>query len=769
MKRVAALALLAVLQEPAGRTPWLGISMTLEKAVPEVEGKKYPHAIRVHDVVPESSADRAGLLPGDLVVEIEGFDMSDADTVLARLREYIGKRRTGETLAITVVRDEVKLAAKAGDAEIADPEAWQNPKEYLRRSPVGTRLRVEGSRQIKILTLSATLLPRPLLYEPARIPPNAGIWKDLPPSPVESYAARLRAQFQIENDYQDLLNRLGRLYESADPFRLRRAAFAHRSPFHIEPVAQRCLREVTGNDWVDRAAEWLDRPPPGSISPEVTADDLDSLAAGIESALGEAERHRAQAFQALSPEQRKFAMRQIDGLSTALLETVVPGQDSDRVRRKANAELFQLSLRVDYAELFAAARIVEHLACRIVELRSAIEAAWEKRGKPERIFFDKGTKYGKIVVSGKGNSKFAEDVAVSIDLGGNDFYVNNAGSSRGDALPFAIAIDFEGDDAYEATVDGVQGTGWLGVGILIDRAGNDSYIGRRWAQGAAVMGVGLLQDSEGRDTYRAWEMAQAAALWGIARLDEGGGDDRYEASQYAQSVAMPGGLSILREQSGNDSYYCKGRYPTGYGDTGIFEGWGQGCAMGFRGTFSGGIAVLDDREGDDRYEAGNFSQGGGYYFGWGMLRDGAGRDRYVGSRYNQGFAAHQALAFFEECAGDDLYETRMAVIAGLSWDETAVVFVERGGNDRYDAGAFSLGATAHNGFCLFLELGGNDTYEGVAPARAGPNEYHGGTSFSLFIDAGGGEDRYEKKAENNHVRIDGKHGIKADLSGSIPD
>ena len=38
-------------------------------------------------------------------------------------------------------------------------------------------------------------------------------------------------------------------------------------------------------------------------------------------------------------------------------------------------------------------------------------------------------------------------------------------------------------------------------------------------------------------------------------------------------------------------------------------------------------------EGDDVYDAGNFSQGTGYYFGVGVLDDASGNDRYLGSRY----------------------------------------------------------------------------------------------------------------------------------------
>jgi len=96
------------------------------------------------------------------------------------------------------------------------------------------------------------------------------------------------------------------------------------------------------------------------------------------------------------------------------------------------------------------------------------------------------------------------------------------------------------------------------------------------------------------------------------------------------------------------------------------------------------FVVLYDGAGKDRYEAGNFSQGGGYYFGIGMLRDaGTENDVYIGSRYNQGFAAHEAIGFFEEMGGDDLYTTRQAVAQGVSWDETITAFIDHAGDDQF--------------------------------------------------------------------------------------
>ena len=156
----------------------------------------------------------------------------------------------------------------------------------------------------------------------------------------------------------------------------------------------------------------------------------------------------------------------------------------------------------------------------------------------------------------------------------------------------------------------------------------------------------------------------------------------------SQGVALPGGAGWLLDGRGNDRYYAKGKHATEYGDAGIFDSWSQGCGVGIRGYESGGIAILYDGGGIDRYEAGNFSQGGGYYFGIGLFRDGGREnDTYIGSRYNQGFAAHEAIGYFEEVGGNDFYTTRHAVAQGVSWDESIVAFIDRDGDDVYEGGA----------------------------------------------------------------------------------
>src|SRR5207245_1055507 len=206
------------------------------------------------------------------------------------------------------------------------------------------------------------------------------------------------------------------------------------------------------------------------------------------------------------------------------------------------------------------------------------------------------------------------------------------------------------------------------------------------------------------------QYAQGAAAWGIALHIDYDGDDTYDARLLSQAVGLPGGAGWLLNGTGNDSYYSKGERPTTYGNAGIFDSFSQAFGVGFRGMQSGGVALLYDGGGKDRYEAGNFSQGGGYYFGIGMLRDsGKENDIYIGSQYNQGF-------------------------------------------------------------CLFLDLGGRNHFSYAMPQGfAGPNDYHGGTSFSLFITADDKGSSYSSKMRSSEIRLNGEYGIFANLPTPIED
>lgn len=66
---------------------------------------------------------------------------------------------------------------------------------------------------------------------------------------------------------------------------------------------------------------------------------------------------------------------------------------------------------------------------------------------------------------------------------------------------------------------------------------------------------------------------------------------------------------------------------------------------------------------------------------------------------------------------------------------------------------------------FFIEEAGVGQYYGEQ-ARAGNNDYHGGSSLSLFIDAGGEKDIYSSGL-NNSVTLHGEYGIRADLPEAV--
>ena len=75
------------------------------------------------------------------------------------------------------------------------------------------------------------------------------------------------------------------------------------------------------------------------------------------------------------------------------------------------------------------------------------------------------------------------------------------------------------------------------------------------------------------------------------------------------------------------------------------------------------------------------------------------------------------------------------------------------GDDAYQTRGFSLASAAHNAMVLFRDDAGSDRYADT-PAHAGSNEYHGGKSFALFVDQGGGSDTYggeDAKSWNDRV------------------
>ncbi|MCC6747553.1 MAG: hypothetical protein IT371_07850 [Deltaproteobacteria bacterium] len=422
---------------------------------------------------------------------------------------------------------------------------------------------------------------------------------------------------------------------------------------------------------------------------------------------------------------------------------------------------------------------VQHLYRAAVRLAAAIEGAKLGRFAGLAIAFVVDTPIGRILFRGAEDSVYdpsdpevSGPIALLLDTGGDDTYRIPAGANVSVKNPVSVVIDLAGKDTYgyveaPSPLDGTrlpsdswgrakpsdpsqgdgpislsedarQGAGRLGIGLLFDLGGKaDRYSSLRMSQGFGALGVGVLYDDGGDDVYRGEAAVQGAGMFGIGLLLDGGGDDRYETYTLAQGFAYVKGVGVLYDAAGSDQYLANVGDPAQGGDPLYFSpqlpGTGtssltQGAAWGRRADFTdklsqaGGLGVLRDRVGDDRYRTSVFGQATAYWYGTGILADGAGNDSYDGLWYVQGSAAHYSMAVFVDDAGDDRYDTGLkarATSLGVGHDCSVGWHLDLGGDDVYRAPFLSLGAGNDNGQGFFVNRGGKDSYATVGTTSLG--------------------------------------------------
>ncbi len=183
-----------------------------------------------------------------------------------------------------------------------------------------------------------------------------------------------------------------------------------------------------------------------------------------------------------------------------------------------------------------------------------------------------------------------------------------------------------------------------------------------------------------------------------------GGDDRYQEGTVGEDRPV----LVLLDRSGNDLY--------------------AGTGMGIQGGAAGGVSVLLEGGGDDRYEAVDLAQGS-CLAGVGLLADAGGNDSYRGDRRVQGHATG-GIGLLWEGGGDDAF--RGALLAqGTGGPLGFGLLTDLAGHDRYFAGGkypgdyddspgfsgWSQGVGAgprgsgNGGIGVLLDGGGDDVYE----------------------------------------------------------
>lgn len=407
-------------------------------------------------------------------------------------------------------------------------------------------------------------------------------------------------------------------------------------------------------------------------------------------------------------------------------------------------------------------------------LAQAIEQALPElqRHAGRNLELDIPTPVGRIRMTGsKSDVHYAQDCALLIDLGGNDTYNGSAAASNPD-LPVSVFIDLSGDDRYVNAHEGIpsQGAGVLGIGMLLDLGGSDSYESKTFSQGCGRFGVGMIYDTEGDDRYTSLGFSQGAGMYGIGCIVDDAGDDEYRTVYYAQGYGFARGLGMIADLQGNDKYIADDTNLIHVGDQTPKhnESNAQGFASGRRAdhtdghNMSGGIGIINDLAGDDEYFAGTFSQGSSYWYGYGILSDHSGDDTYRGVFFNLGASAHFGIGVLFDDAGNDKTDLVMTLGIGSAHDGSAAFYIDLNGDDTYtmsnaDDRATSLGGALNGSFALFANIRGNDRYAPVGNALGYGSSRRGGEwprfapTTGIFIDIGG-NDSYNHKgtaAKNN--------------------
>jgi hypothetical protein len=269
-----------------------------------------------------------------------------------------------------------------------------------------------------------------------------------------------------------------------------------------------------------------------------------------------------------------------------------------------------------------------------------------------------------LCVSGSGDQTYSTNSYWgTVDLGGNDAYENSTGVGAcvgdiqdNEADPcVGVSVDLGGGDVYSpgskmraCEIAGLgpqkgicaQGAGLLGIGMLVDAAGNDRYeamvqhkdedcLGGQFqicgvidAQATARFGVGVLADLAGNDSYSVRVplppadaasdqstslFAQGVSTFGTALLWDDAGNDKYEVtgsatgykkdsssivgwSTYSAQAATIAGEAIVLDSGGSDAFSLLTQPGPGAGDRTGHDQYGEGAASGLS-NISGGQGV----------------------------------------------------------------------------------------------------------------------------------------------------------------------------------
>jgi HEAT repeat protein len=267
----------------------------------------------------------------------------------------------------------------------------------------------------------------------------------------------------------------------------------------------------------------------------------------------------------------------------------------------------------------------------------------------------------------------------------------------------------------------------------------------------------------GKQQLEAETFCQGAGEFGAGILWQRGGDTSYKATEMAQGFGGVQGCGLLLDEAGDDSYFAGGKFACGW-LPGRFFSLSQGFGYGMRPFAGGGIGILCDLKGNDRYIADVYGQGASYWYSTGLLLDASGNDVYRAYQYCQGAGIHLSNGALIDWSGDDQY-TAEHICQGAAHDYSVGMLIDLAGNDIYDGFTTAQGAAINNSFALLLDRAGNDVYTGRDPKQSQASGHDGDKreygSIALMLDLGG-KDKYSQGQTNNAIWLKPLYGAGLD-------
>ncbi len=382
-------------------------------------------------------------------------------------------------------------------------------------------------------------------------------------------------------------------------FRLATVGALLRDPLSIPQTAadqERLLSEATQSSmYVELAAQWLSLPLNKAPLPPSSGDPIVDL----EQAIRRAQALLNQSVDSVRPEDRATILAGWKAIlsnheETTPLEHIVP-----------------LSASFDQGPLFQAAYDLMRTIDRAIPFLQKSSRAVDQNGLVIR--------YGR-------HHTYKESVAA-------------AGEKQ-----IRIVIDFAENITIDSQSDGAAGSGAFGIGLLYcpNASGVKTLHTGYFSQGSGVFGVGgfFVQSSSG--TFVAESGSQGASAFGLGMFtSRAAGPSLYQARFAAQGFGTTRGVGVFIHR-GDGAQISGGLVETDSRDALAFSSLCQGVGYGPRAFAAGGIGLALVQGNHNRIESSYFSQGAGYWHGFGGFYLLGNENHLQGRRYTHGAGIHTA-------------------------------------------------------------------------------------------------------------------------------